>query len=292
MKKEFEKEVKKLGIDKKHVSIVIPNWNGKEFLKECLESIKKNTKYSNYKTVIIDNGSTDGSQEFIEKNYPPIQLIKMKTNKGISESLNVAIKFSFKKNKSDYIYILNNDVKMKENWLKEAINVAEMGEKIGIVGSKQFNFKGIPVICAGWIKMFKMKYYFGSQNKEVGWVSGAGMLIKRAVFERVGMFDEDYHPIYYEETDFEKRALEKGFKIVHCPSSIFLHKGGATSEKLNITQKASFSFYRNRIRYFFKHYPKIFFIPRMTKDFFWAIKNKRVKLLIKAYGEGINSLKK
>ncbi len=276
----------------KNISVIIPNWNGKKYLKDCLDSIKKNTIYKNYNIIIVDNGSTDGSQDFIEKMYPFVQLIKRTENGCISKSLNLGIKISFQKNKSNYAYLLNSDVKMKKGWLSEVVRVAENDEKIGIVGSKQLTFDGMPTMSAGWVKAFRIKYYYGSKNKEVGWVSGAGMLIKKEVFDSIGMFDESYSPAYYEETDFEKRALLAGFKIIHCPYSVFLHKGGATSKKLNTTGDFLFSFYRNRIRYFFKYHSKLFFIPRMVKDIIWAIKNKKIKFLFKAYKEGVNSLEK
>jgi len=169
-------------------------------------------------------------------------------NRGFSGGNNDGIKYAIRRYNPDYFYLLNNDTFVEKNWLEEVIKTASKEKSIGIVGSKQLTFDKKPSISAGWIKTFGIKYYFGENEKEVNWVSGAGFLIIKKVFQKIGLFDEFYNPVYYEETDLEKRAINKRFKIITCPKSIFLHKGGASTPN-NFNKY----FYINRARYFSKN---------------------------------------
>lgn len=248
------------------VCIIIVNLNGKEFLKNCLDSIKKNTIYPNYEVVVVDNGSTDGSQGLVKSEYSWVSLVENKTNRGFSGGNNDGIFYAEKKFCPDYFYLLNNDTLVEKGWLSEAVDTVERNKEIGIVGSRQLSFERKPAVSAGWINMFGVKYYWGDKEKDVGWVSGAGFLVKRKVFETIGLFDEIYNPIYYEETDFESRAISSGFEIWHCPTSIFLHKGGGDSEKAQ-KKLCNFFFLRNRVRFFLRNKNLLYFTPRVFLDF-------------------------
>lgn len=271
------------------VVIIIANLNEKEFLKGCLNSIRKNL-YKNYKIIVVDNASIDGSQNMIRHKYTWVDLVQNKVNRGFAGGNNDGIEYAIKKYSPNYFYLLNNDTIVEKEWLNETIKIAEKNQNIGIVGSKELTFERKPAICAGWMKMFGVKYYFGKENKEVDWVYGAGILIRKEVIKKIGLLDEIYNPAYYEEIDFEKRTLLAGFKIVHCPKSIFLHKGGATTSKFN--KNFSQLFYKNRIIYFFRYYPKIYFIPRLINDLFYGIKNGKLMNVIRGYKMGIKTFKK
>lgn len=208
------------------VSIIIVNLNGKKYLQDCLNSIKKNTEYPNYDVVVVDNNSKDGSKELIKQKFRWVDLIENKENRGFSGGNNDGIKYAINKYNPDYFLLLNNDTTVEKNWLNEAVKTAQKSENTGIVGLKQLTFERKPAISAGWIKSFKIKYYFGDSEKKVGWVSGAGFIIKKEVIQKIGLLDEMYNPCYYEESDWEKRAMLNGFDIVYCPRSVFLHKGG------------------------------------------------------------------
>lgn len=268
----------------KSVCIIILNLNGKDFTENCLESIKKNTKYKNYKVVVVDNNSSDGSQKLLESKFKWVDLIQNKSNRGFSGGNNDGIKYAIKNYNPNYFYLLNNDTLVKKNWLSEAIKTAKKSKKIGLVGSKQLTFNKKNARSAGWVKPFGVKYYWGNKEKEVEWVAGAGFLIKREVIEEIGLLDEIYNPAYYEETDFEKRALNAGFKIIFCPKSIFFHRGGGTApkEKSYLVKLSS----RNRYIYYSKYYSKIYFLPRFLLDVYHGIKNKNLKYVLLGYKEG------
>ena len=272
------------------VCIIIVNFNGKQFIKDCLENIKRNTKYKDYKVVFVDNNSLDGSEKFVSEKYPWVDLIANKTNRGFSGGNNDGILYAAKKYNPDYFFILGNDTKVQKNWLQECIKLAESKTQIGIVGSKQMTFEGKESIFAAWFHPFGVKYYFGNLPKKVNWVSGACFLIKKEVIKKIGMLDEIYNPCYYEETDLEKRAEKAGFEVWVCPKSIVYHKVGGTNSKL----KTDFIYslmYRNRIIYFLKHYGILYFLPRFFYDCFKALKVKRLKLLFSSYNSGLKKLK-
>ena len=271
----------------KHCSIIIMNYNEKDYLKDCLNSIERNTYYENYNIIVIDNNSTDGSKDLIKK--LGMDFINYDKEYHASKIINLGIKHAIKKYNSDYFYLLNNDTIVKKNWLSEAVKTMEKDSQIGIVGSKQLTFEEEPTISAGQIHMFGVKYYY-KDEKEVNWVSGAGMLIKKEVIDKIGLFDEIYKPCYYEETDFEKRASLNGFKIFHSPKSIFLHKGGVTTCKSNINFNKAH--YRNRIIYFLRYHSLIYFLPRLIIDILKGIKNKQLTIILKGYKEGLKCLRK
>jgi len=272
----------------KKVCIIILNFNGKNLIRNCLESIKNNTLYKNYKVIVVDNASTDSSVEIIRKNFGWIDLVQNKKNYGFSKGNNIGIKYALKKYNPDYFLLLNNDTKVTKNWLTNLVKVAESNKRIGILGCRQLNFKGKPAISAGWILPHKVKYYWGNEIKEVNWVSGACWLIKKEVIKKIGFIDECF--TYYEETDFIARARKAGFRIVYVPSSVIYHKGGVTYKKFD-DEIVFEMFYKSRIRCFLKNFPFYYLPLRILLDLFKALKSKKIKLLFKAYLEGINSLR-
>ena len=125
------------------VAIIIVNWNGKKFLPTCLSSLRGQT-YKLFKVIFVDNGSTDGSVEFVRKNFPEIMIIENKRNLGFAEGNNIGIRQAFKNKNIKYIVALNNDTKLDENWLKELIiSVESSGPKFGSFQGKILNFKNV-----------------------------------------------------------------------------------------------------------------------------------------------------
>jgi len=275
----------------KSCSIIIMNHNGKTYLENCLDSIKDNTSYPAYNIIVVDNNSDDGSKELMKSKFPEIDLIKNPKNYGASETLNIGIKYAMKKYNPEYFYLLNNDTLVFSYWLSEAIKTVEGSKDIGIVGSKQLTFNLEPTTSAGWIKIFKTEYCFSNKDTEVEWTSGAGLLIKKEVIKKIGLFDEMYNPAYYEETDLEKRAILAGFKIVYCPESTFLHKGGAASKGKNVWSELIPTFYRNRARFFYT-YSKIGFVVRLITDLYKSRKKIGIRELLEESFNGIKNSKK
>src|SRR3989344_6053610 len=118
----------------KKVAIIIVNWNGKKFIKDCLNAVFKQT-HKKFKVYLVDNGSTDGSSDFVNKIFPQTKIIQLDKNYGFAKGNNVGIKEAFKDKSIKYIVCLNNDTIVDKNWLKEMVKTAGSNNKIGAVGS-------------------------------------------------------------------------------------------------------------------------------------------------------------
>lgn len=215
------------------VSIIIVNYNGYQFLKNCLSSIFKNS-YSNYEIIIVDNGSTDKSISKIKKDFPhpsKLSFIELKKNIGPSAARNEAFKIA----KGEFIGFLDNDTEVDKNWIKNAIKLFIKNPKIGIIQSKlllldhpnRIDYVGEVIGNLGFLKSIgtygeidKNQY---SKNHLILAAKSAGMFIRSTAFIKSGQFDPDYF-IFMEETDLGWRVWMAGFKNIFCPESIVYHK--------------------------------------------------------------------
>lgn len=231
-----------------HVTIIIVNWNGFAYTRECLRSIdklvKKDLKFS---TIVVDNGSTDGSVEKIREDFPKVIVLPQDQNLGFTGGNNVGIAYALK-NGSDYVWLLNNDTKVEKMAL---LSLLESGGDI--VGSKiyfapgfeyhkdryQEKDRGRVIWYAGgnidWQNMYASHRGVDEVDKgqyrtrtSTQFVTGCSMLIRSAVFERIGQFDERYY-LYLEDVDFCLRAKRNGFSVVYEPRSIVWHYNAGSS---------------------------------------------------------------
>lgn len=229
-------------MDKKVYCIVL-NWNGKHYLKKCLDSVGRST-YKKLTTIVVDNASTDGSQEFIKKNYQKIILLENKKNLGWTGGNNKGVRYALKQ-KADFIFILNNDTEIDKNCVEELVKILLGKKEVGIVGPKiylsELNGKKTAKISFAGGK-FTPNRYFGvhvginkfdkgqyDKIKETEFVTGAAILIKSEVFKKIGLFDERFF-IYYEEADFCLRAKKNGYNILFCPKAHVYHTFSGTVE--------------------------------------------------------------
>ncbi|SJZ75145.1 glycosyltransferase [Selenihalanaerobacter shriftii] len=204
------------------VDIVIVNYNTKEEIKDCLESIKEYTEYK-YRVIVVDNNSVDSSLEYLES-LDWIELIVNQENIGYAKACNQAINAG----RGKYILLLNGDVKVTEGWLKPLVSIAESDDEVGIVAPKLINEEdkvtetSIADLSQGWPKLVNKRY----DEEESFGIDGAAYLIKRNLIPEIGYLDERYF-IYFEDIDYSCRAREKGYKVVCCPESkvYHLHEG-------------------------------------------------------------------
>ena len=204
------------------VAIVILNWNGKNWLRNCLESIRKNTAYTNYEIIVVDNGSMDGSVEMVKKEFPNIQLIVNKENLGFSKANNQGIKHALK-NGAKYVFLLNNDMEIyQKDWLKNLVEAAEGDDDIGIVESNAILLDD--VASPARLRSLEKQYSLSPEKiREVSIIGGGIALIKREVIEKIGLFDEGFSPFWGEDCDYSARTKKAGYKMVRNPKVAIIH---------------------------------------------------------------------
>lgn len=229
----------------KHVVVVIVNWNGKKDTLECLESLGKSN------CIVVDNGSTDGSVEEIRKTFPSVQIIENKENLGFSGGNNVGIKKALDGG-ADFVWLLNNDTRVDKNARQTLVDVFT-DEGVGVAGSKIYFSPGHEFHKERYKKaqLGKVLWYAGGtidwQNmyaahrgvdevdrgqyqiiEETPFISGCSLMVRRAVFEKVGLLDEKFFA-YMEDLDFCLRAKRAGYKLLYVPQSIVWHKNAGSS---------------------------------------------------------------
>lgn len=239
-------------MDKK-VAIIVLNWNGKEDTKKCLLSLQK-LSYSHYEIILIDNGSSDGSTELFQREFPHIRLVQTGINLGFAGGNNIGLRIALKEG-FDFALILNNDTGVDPN-LIEAFLERFNDEKVGILGAKllQMNKPTQLDHLGGRWNEKKMDFdYVGYRAADDGnwdevidldYVCGAGMMIRREVLETVGLFDSRFF-LFWEETDLCFRAKKAGFQVQFCPEAKVWHKISAsfTGGK----PQAAYFFERNKL---------------------------------------------
>ena len=237
------------------VSIIISNYNGKDLLRGCLNSLKR-LRYPNYEVIVVDSGSIDGAPEMVKKEFPRVKLIR-KGKIGIGEAINIGISAS----RGDVlVFDLNNDDIVSEDWLDPLVETLLSSPTIGIVCGKRYLADTNSILdSAGSVILFgitigrghgKMDSAKYNRIQEVDYVPVVAT--RRDVIERVGLLDEDFY-IYGEDVDFCLRAKKLGYKTVYVPSSVFFHKRSAT-----IGERSPRGLYwtaKSRILLIIKHHP-------------------------------------
>lgn len=238
------------------VSIIFPTHNsGREPLK-CLESIAGFTyPKSKIEIVVIDNGSTDGTSVRVRRKYPNIKLIKNIANVSFAKAINQGLKIA----SGQFILITNDDVIFEKNCLTRLIQYLDEHPDTGIVGGKIYS-KTSPstVTSAGFVFNRWTGEVSEKSDRETvivpDWIQGCALLVRRAVIEDIGPFDEGF-TYFFEDFDLCLRAKKAGWKIAGIPSAILWH-GGSTTFDRNLPQKYT-HWYQAKIRFILKHLPFI-----------------------------------
>jgi len=219
------------------VSVIIPLFNKLDYTKRCLKSIFSQTEYPDYEVILIDNGSTDGSREFIRaqrKKNNKIRVILNEKNEGFARANNRAARQA----KGQFLLFLNNDTQVTEGWLKALVNVAQDNPLVGAVGSKLLYPDGAIQHAGIWLlehrpsadpllavnSFAKQPGDFPSANKAMTYqaLSAACILVDKSLFEEIKGFDQGFWN-GYEDVDLCLRMGEKGRKIVYEPDSVVIH---------------------------------------------------------------------
>lgn len=215
------------------VSITIPTWNGKHHLEACLPSLARQT-YQDFEVIIVDNGSQDGTVEWLRENYPEMRIEAQATNVGVTAAFNIGVKAA----RGEYIVLLNNDTEAEPIWLEELVRVADKYPTAGSVSSKMKVWDDRTLIhtAGDYYTVSGRPGNRGVWQKDDGrweqeeWIfgpCGGAALYRRTLFERIGYFDERFGS-YLEDVDLAWRAQLAGLGCVFAPHAVVYHKISAT----------------------------------------------------------------
>ena len=247
-------------------AVVILNWNGKSFLEKFLPALVAHTSLPDTALVVADNGSTDGSHEFLQTHYPQIRWIALGQNYGFTGGYNRALQ----QVEADYYVLLNSDVEVTDGWLQPLIAAMNANPDVAVCMPKIrsydrrncFEYAGA---AGGFIDKYGFPFCRGrilsrieedcgqyDAPQEVFWASGACMAVRAELYRRLGGFDEDFFA-HMEEIDFCWRAKQLGYRVMCCPQAVVYHVGGGTLP--NHSPHKLYLNYRNSLYMLYKNLP-------------------------------------
>lgn len=242
------------------VSIIILNYNGKRWLKKCLPTIKK-IKYKPLEVLIVNNGSTDDSSEFIKKNFPWIKITELKKNRGFAGANNIGVR----KATGKYVLLLNNDTMVTPGFLKPIVERMENDKTIGVIQPILRSLRKKTVLDAGpsFFTSTGFMYHYGyyqfykklQYNREyfVYSAKGACLFTIRKDYLRLGGLDEDFIT-YVEESDYCHRVWLSGKKVLYLPESHIYHWGGGDMSVMEKSETTLYRSFKNRYYSYIKNF--------------------------------------
>jgi GT2 family glycosyltransferase len=262
------------------IAIIFPIFNGISYTRKCLPALYrsfdelKNEPFQ-FRVIIVDDGSTDGSAEWIKKHYPEVELLNGNGNLWWSGGINKAVKAGLKNPETDYFIWWNNDVIHETDYFKSLITLLRNHSTNTIIGSKIYldeNYETIWSMGGLFNPVNGHKHMIGTTCRDAekfqvpqdcDWLTGMGTITHRSVYERIGLLDEERFPQYHGDSDFTFRAKKAGFKIIAVPDlkiyndtrnsglrhdeSFKLLVRSLSSIKSNFNVKKDFLFYRKHV---------------------------------------------
>jgi len=246
------------------LSVIIVNWNTKDLLCQCIDSLTQTLKKIDTEVFVVDNGSTDGSVAAVREKVSGVRLIENLVNLGFAKANNQAISLSSR----EYLLLLNPDTQVKDEAIERMLFFMDAHPEAGVVGaqllnvdgSKQNSIANFPSLATELLNKSLLRWLFPDKfpGKEMDYpgpvevdsVIGACMMARRKALEQVGLLDEEYF-LFLEETDWCYRMKKAGWKIYHIPQAEVLHFQGKSAEAEK--GKARIEYYRSRYHYFRKN---------------------------------------
>ena len=242
---------------------VILNTNHRDDTLQCLASLEQ-SDYPNQRTLLLDNASTDGTVAAVKGRWPAVQVIELKENLGYAGNNNVGIEAAIAQG-AEWVFVLNEDTWQAPDCISRLIAVGESDVKIGILGPMVYHASEPTIIqsAGGRMDAYYREWHMGRNEPDQGqfhephpveWISGCGILVRRALIEQVGAIDARFF-YYAEELEWCLRAREAGWKVVHVPEAKLWHKGVTRDYQ----PKPSVTYYatRNRLLLLLKHHASL-----------------------------------
>lgn len=247
------------------MSIILVCWNNRAYLEPCLESLYQGGLASRFDVVVVDNGSTDGSQQMLKDRFPDVKIIQNDGNVGLSRASNQGIVVTTAR----YVLLLNNDTLVNGPSLDSMVRHLDEHPEVGAVGGRLLNPDGS--FQAGYARFSTLReelmiatqlgelvrpgypsHLDSDQTAEVGWLSSACLLLRRAALDQVGLLDESYF-IYGDEADLQFRLQKAGWKVSYLPDATTIHYGGRSMDRWRRRKMV----YRGKMLFYQKNYGPI-----------------------------------
>ncbi len=243
------------------ISFIIINWNTKQLLLDCIASIYATVRQARFEIIVTDNDSTDGSREAVAQFHPDVILLANERNEGFARANNRAIR----RMRGRYAVLLNSDTLLKEGAIDALFGFMESHPDVGMCGpqllyadgTKQTSIGTYPEVFSELVsrsaaRLVSRKKPVAVQtvgSRQVDFIIGACMFVRKSTIDAVGMLDEDYF-FFYEEIDWCFRITRAGWHIFHLPDIEIFHFGGQSTKNLNL--RARVESWRSRYLYFSK----------------------------------------
>jgi GT2 family glycosyltransferase len=277
------------------LSIALVNWNNRNYLKQCLESIETAQFSFVYEVVVTDNGSTDGSHEMLSECFPYVRIVQNEGNVGVARANNQCIQNS----SGRYIWILNNDTVVNRESVEAMVRFMDEHPEAGAVGGNLLNpdgtyqsgFFNFPTLHEEFLIVShigqRLNPYYPSHNgpwptaRTVDWISSASILVRRTAIQEIGLIDEEYF-IYSDETDWQYRLWQTGWTVHYLPQVSTIHYGGGSFQP---GDKRYTLVYRGRMLFARKHYGPLYCIVQRAMFAAAAVGRLGVWLAAQASGK-------
>jgi GT2 family glycosyltransferase len=220
-----------------NIAVVVPNWNGKDKLKDCLDSLRAQTR--KHQIIVVENGSIDGSLEYLQKNCLDVNIVINQKNLGFAGGVNSGIREAMEQG-CQYVALFNNDALAEPKWLENLAQCLDANESAGIATCKLLTSNGQQLDSTGdYYTVWGLPYPRGrgetetckyDRQPDVFGASGGASLYRIKMLEQIGLFDEDFFA-YYEDVDLSFRAQLAGWKVRYVPEAVVYHQiSGTTSQ--------------------------------------------------------------
>lgn len=249
------------------ISVIIPTYNGRHLLEICLPSLAQQNQ-KDFEVIVVDNGSNDGTPEFLAKNYPQVQVLVYADKLGFARAVNAGVRVA----RGDYIALLNNDTEVDPNWLTALKNRLDDKRKLGICASKLVNYHQRNLLDGagdGYDRRgdaFRLGWGLPDSSqantsyKIFGACAGAAMY-RKSMLDEIGLLDEDFM-MYYEDVDLNFRAQLYGYECEFVPEALVYHIGSASSGSVQ-TPGTTFLIARNSLYVIMKNYPLLLLLKNL-----------------------------
>ncbi len=249
------------------LSLIIINWNTRQMLLDCIDSIFRTVRQASFEIIVVDNGSTDGSAEAVRSTFPQVTIITNIANLGFAKANNIGLR----RMQGRYVVLLNSDTVVKEGAFEALLAFMDRTPRAGICGPQLLNADGsrqtsygiFPTLASEFTSKTFLRVFFPKQYRRlfipddttfttpvvVDFIIGACMVARKQAVDEAGMLDEDYF-FFYEEIDWCLRMKRAGWSVYHVPDARIVHFGGGSTKNINLRARAES--WRSRYLFFKK----------------------------------------